>query len=32
MLAEQAMAHLDVFDERADELRAVALFVVERRA
>jgi farnesyl diphosphate synthase len=32
MLAEQAMHHLDVFDERADELRAVALFVVERRA
>jgi len=32
MLADQAIAHLDVFEERAAPLRAVARFVVERRA
>ena len=31
MLAEQAVRHLDVFDEAADHLRAVADFVVNRR-
>lgn len=30
MLADQAIAHLDVFDERADRLRHLARFVVER--
>jgi len=28
---EQAIAHLDVFDEKADLLREAARFVVERR-
>ncbi len=32
MLADQARTHLEIFDERADMLRAVATFVVERRA
>ncbi len=32
MLAEQAMRHLDLFLEKADPLRAVARFVVERRS
>jgi farnesyl diphosphate synthase len=31
MLAGQAIAHLDLFEEKADPLRAVALFVVDRR-
>ncbi|HSM96035.1 MAG TPA: farnesyl diphosphate synthase [Rhizomicrobium sp.] len=31
-LAEQAVRHLDLFDEKADFLRAAAGFVVERRA
>jgi len=31
MLAEQAVAHLDMFEEKADLLRDVARFVVERR-
>ncbi|MEO3433833.1 polyprenyl synthetase family protein [Inquilinus sp. CAU 1745] len=31
MLADQAIAHLDVFEDRADMLRAVARYVVERR-
>ena len=31
LLAEQAIGHLEVFEERADTLRAVAQFVVERR-
>jgi farnesyl diphosphate synthase len=31
MLAEQAVAHLDLFEEKADLLRDVARFVVERR-
>ena len=32
LLAEQAVEHLAIFDEKADLLRAVALFVVERRS
>ena len=32
LLAEQACRHLDVFGGRADDLRAVAHFVVDRRA
>jgi farnesyl diphosphate synthase len=32
MLAAQAARHLDVFDEKADLLRAAATFVVERRS
>jgi farnesyl diphosphate synthase len=32
LLAAQAAAHLDIFDDRADLLKAVATFVVERRA
>jgi farnesyl diphosphate synthase len=32
LLADQAIRHLDAFDARADLLRAVARFVVERRA
>ncbi len=32
LLAGQARAHLDIFDERADVLRAIAHFVVDRRA
>ena len=32
MLAEQAVRHLAIFDENADFLRKVALFVVERRS
>ena len=31
MLAEQAMAHLDLFEEKADLLREVARFVVDRK-
>jgi farnesyl diphosphate synthase len=31
MLARQAIAHLDLFEEKADPLRAVAHFVVDRR-
>ncbi|MBE1237543.1 polyprenyl synthetase family protein [Phaeovibrio sulfidiphilus] len=31
MLADQAVRHLEVFDEKADLLRAVARFVVERQ-
>ncbi len=31
LLSEQAQRHLDIFEERADMLRAVAQFVVERR-
>lgn len=31
LLASQAVAHLDLFDEKADLLRQVADFVVERR-
>lgn len=31
MLAAQAVAHLDMFDERADLLKDIAAFVVERR-
>ncbi|MDF2763850.1 MAG: farnesyl-diphosphate synthase [Rhodospirillales bacterium] len=31
MLARQASAHLDLFEEKADPLRAVARFVVDRR-
>lgn len=31
LLAEQAIGHLEVFEERADTLRAVAQFVVKRR-
>ena len=31
MLAEQAVAHLELFEEKADLLRDVARFVVERR-
>ena len=31
MLAKQAAAHLDLFEEKADPLRAVARFVVDRR-
>jgi farnesyl diphosphate synthase len=31
MLADQAVAHLDLFEEKADLLRGVARFVVERR-
>ena len=31
LLAEQAASHLDIFDERAAHLRAIAQFVVERR-
>ena len=32
LLAEQAMRHLDLFQEKADPLRAVARFAVERRS
>jgi len=32
MLAQQAVRHLDAFDEKADLLRAAATFVVERRS
>ncbi len=32
MLAEQAIVHLDIFEQRADRLRGLARFVVERRA
>jgi len=32
MLADQAARHLDVFDEKADLLRAVARYVVDRRS
>jgi farnesyl diphosphate synthase len=32
MLAEQAIRHLDAFDEKADLLRATARFVVDRRS
>ena len=32
MLADQAAAHLAIFDERADLLRKVARFIVERRS
>ena len=32
MIGEQAVRHLDIFDERADSLREMATFVVERRA
>lgn len=32
MLADQAVAHLAIFDEKADLLRQVARFVVERRS
>ncbi|MBK1665862.1 farnesyl-diphosphate synthase [Rhodospirillum rubrum] len=32
MLAEQAVNHLDAFDEKADLLRAVARFVVDRKS
>lgn len=32
MLADQAARHLDIFGDRADTLRAIARFVVERRA
>lgn len=32
LLADQAIKHLDIFDERADSLRAVARFVVERKS
>jgi len=32
MLADQAIAHLDLFDEKADLLKDVARFVVSRRA
>ena len=32
MLAEQAIEHLSLFDERASLLRAVAQFVISRRA
>lgn len=32
MLSEQAVAHLDAFDERANGLRALAAFVVRRRS
>ncbi|MEE8623575.1 MAG: polyprenyl synthetase family protein, partial [Alphaproteobacteria bacterium] len=31
MLAAQAVQHLDLFEEKADLLRGVARFVVERR-
>ena len=31
-LADQAAAHLDIFEERADMLKAVARFIVERRS
>jgi farnesyl diphosphate synthase len=31
LLADQAARHLDIFDERADLLKAVATYVVERR-
>ncbi|HEV7372813.1 farnesyl diphosphate synthase [Arenibaculum sp.] len=32
LLAAQAASHLDIFEDRADMLKAVAAFVVERRA
>ncbi|MCB9957085.1 MAG: polyprenyl synthetase family protein [Rhodospirillaceae bacterium] len=32
LLADQAIRHLEIFDKRADPLRAVATFVVARRA
>jgi farnesyl diphosphate synthase len=32
LLAEQAARHLDLFDHKADVLRAAAIFVVERRS
>jgi len=32
MLADQAIRHLDLFDEKADLLRAAATFVITRRA
>jgi farnesyl diphosphate synthase len=32
LLADQAAAHLEIFDDRADMLRAISAFVVERRA
>ncbi|MCA8908241.1 MAG: polyprenyl synthetase family protein [Rhodospirillaceae bacterium] len=32
LLADQAIRHLEIFDQRADPLRAVATFVVARRA
>ncbi len=32
MLSEQAIEHLARFDDRADALRAVARFVVERKS
>ena len=31
LLADQAARHLEIFDERADLLKAVATYVVERR-
>jgi farnesyl diphosphate synthase len=32
LLAKQAAQHLDVFDEKADLLRELAAYVVDRRA
>ncbi|HEY0526241.1 MAG TPA: polyprenyl synthetase family protein, partial [Stellaceae bacterium] len=32
LLVNQAVAHLDLFEDRADLLRQAARFVVERRA
>jgi farnesyl diphosphate synthase len=32
MLSRQAVAHLDIFGERADALRALAVFVISRRS
>ena len=32
LLARQAVAHLDIMDERAGHLREIAEFVVKRRA
>jgi farnesyl diphosphate synthase len=32
MLANQAVSHLDLFDEKADLLRETAFFVVNRRS
>jgi farnesyl diphosphate synthase len=31
LLAEQASSHLDIFGEKAAHLRAIAMFVIERR-
>lgn len=32
MLADQAVRHLDIFDERADDLRTISRFVLERQS